>query len=224
MITSENHSLLTLKEYKTILSDITKAPFVDKKGACYMFEIPSEARMFCENNPHTYESESKHMQGLAFWVSNLYLSGVKSVNIKTRENNHFVNVVFGPEDIKSNLYDNHNTNFHLLQLKQYSLKRNLRGLREGLFITPIMLPPRSEGEYPKINYCYVTKNSRRFYVLFSNLKEFQTWNEKQNNAFSPLITDFLKAKRIRKKDGVLINPLSDKMMLTNEHLNMVEQE
>ena len=211
-------NLLTLKEYNTIISEITKAPFVDKSGACYMFELPSEADMFCSNNPRTYKSDSKHMQGIKFWVSNLYLMGVKSVNIKTRESKEFRNIVFSDEDVKQNLYINHETNFNLLQLRQYSLAKNLRALKDGTFIAPVVLPERAECDYPKIKYCFIQRDGERLYILFTNLKEFQTWNYSQGNKFSPLATNFLKAKRIRKNSSLLVNPLSDKLILTNELL------
>ncbi len=240
MISKEEMNLLTLKEYNTIMSSITKKPFVDKSGACYMFEIPSEADIFCENNPNTYKGDSKHMNGLKFWASELYLSGINAVNVKVRESNEFRKIMLSPEDVKQNVYINHETNYHLLQLRQYNLAKNLRALSEGIFIVPILLPERQEGEYPTINYCYVQRHGERLYILFSNLKEFQDWNMAQGNKFLPLATDFIKAKRIRttkqvhKTKGVyaqkeddekkhlhslLINPLSDKVILTNDLLN-----
>lgn len=218
MINAEENNLLTLKEYNTIMSEITGIPFVDKTGACYMFELPSEADLFCKNNPHTYKSESKHMKGLGFWVSDLYLKGVKSVNIKVRESSEFQNIAFSSDDIKQNLYDNHETNYNLLQLKQYGLAKSLRALSEGIFIAPIIIPERADGDYPKIKYCFVQKNGERMYILFTNLKDFQAWNTSLNNQFSPLATNFLKAKRIRKGNSLLINPTTDKIILTNELL------
>ena len=245
MLSGEELNLLTLKEYTTIMSDITKAPFVDKSGACYMFELSSEADIFCENNPHTYKGESKHMNGINYWVSNLYLMGVKAANLKTRESKEFRKVEFSPDDVKQNLYINHDTNFHLLQLRQYNLAKDLRALKDGIFIVPILLPERSEGDYPTINYCYVQRDNERLYVLFSNLNEFKTWNASQGNKFLPLATDFIKAKRIRttrqllkskgiyvqkelkeekKKHSILINPLSDKIILTNDLLSQAMEK
>ncbi len=239
MLNNEDLNLLTLKEYTTIMSEITKAPFVDKSGACYMFELSHEADLFCENNPHTYKGESRHMNGIKYWISNLYLNGVKAANLKTRESDEFHKVEFSPEDVKQNLYINHETNFHLLQLRQYNLAKDLRALSNGTFIVPVLLPERSEGDYPTINYCYVQRENERLYVLFSNLSEFKTWNASQGNKFLPLATDFIKAKRIRttkylqktkgiyaqkelkeekKKHSILINPLSDKIILTNDLL------
>ena len=240
MITGKESNLLTLKEYNTIMSAITKMPFVDKTGAIYMFELPSEAELFCQNNPSTYKSDRRILHGLKYWASELYTSGVKAINIKTRESDEFQKITLSDEDVKPCVYINHETNYHLLQLRQYNLAKNLRGLSEGVFIVPILLPERQEGEYPTINYCYAQKGGERLYILFSNLKEFQEWNEAQGNKFLPLATDFIKAKRIRttkyikktkgiyaQKDeeekkhlhSVLINPLSDKILLTNDLLS-----
>jgi hypothetical protein len=61
----------------------------------------------------------------------------------------------------------------------------------------------------------------KYYVLFSKLSEFEEWNKTQSDEWKPMELDLRKFGRIRDESPVIINPLTDKLILDNKQLNTI---
>ena len=107
----------------------------------------------------------------------------------------------------------------ILRLKQTKKRKHLQELENVPFLAAIMLDDRKAGQYPSVHYCYAElSNGDIYYLLFTTLQEFETWNQTQENKFHPNQTCLQDFTRIRKGHPVLINPLSDKLILTHAQI------
>ena len=71
-----------------------------------------------------------------------------------------------------------------------------------------------------MHYVYATlKKNMEFYVFFSTLAEFDKWNSQQRDEWKPLEIYMGDFKKIRKQNPIIINPLSDMLILTGEQVD-----
>ena len=203
-------NLLTLKEYYLVESLLTQKPFFDEKMRCYLFEIKSDASAFCKDMKNVKILDAKTYRTL--FVSELYGYGATSIRIKPR-NGGFKDIAVD-NDIKQRKYLNPETCKNIIMLRQTSKKKYARNLKNGKFLSPVLIDPRYVKKYPEIHYSYATfNNDSRYYILFTTLEEFEDWNEEQPQDWKPVELQLHKVGRIRKKNSVLINPLSEKIVL-----------
>ena len=205
--------LFSLEKYILILSTLTGQPYVDKKGACFFMNSPAEAKQFTELRKNTKLDESKYYKNIQSFVDTLYLKGISSLNVKLKEKDSYITYEIKEEDLRKNRYCNHEAGFNILRYHETNDPKYLKALMNCVFITPVALPNREVEKYPEIKYCALKRAGLRYNLIFSTLQEYNRWAETQITQYFPLEINFLKANRIRKDNGVFLNPLSTKMII-----------
>lgn len=211
--------LFSINKYVMILSTITKQPYIDKNGACFMLNSPAEAEQFTKLRENTSCDELKFFHNIQSLVDTFYQQGIKKINLKLKEKDSYITYEIKKEDLRTNRYCNHEANFLLTRFHETEEKQYLIELKDKChFITPVALLHRNEGEYQEIKYCVLKRLGKKYHLMFTTLQEFNKWKKPSIIEYSPLEINFLKAERIRKENGILINPLSTKLLLENENI------
>ena len=213
-------NLLTLNQFHLIKSDITKKPYIDKNGACYMFALKSEATAFCNEIPNiSFGAAESYKQ--AVFCTEFYALGIDRIKIKLRDNKDFIEVPVEEGDAKRQYY-NHVGNQLIARLKQTNAKKYLRAMKKTPFLSPVMINPRSPKQYPQMHYCYaIMKDEQKHFLLFTTLQEFEEWNKTQGNKWNAIEVNAYTFGRIRDKNPVLINPLTDKIALSDKYMKII---
>ena len=164
----------------------------------------------------TVEKPRKFKQ--AEFTSGFYGMGIRHIILK--EKNKDARAIEIEEKNTQRRYYNSGAVYALLRLQETAQKRYLVALSKEELLAPIILGERKEKEYPDIHYCFgLTKDKKKLYVLFTRLQEFDEWNEKkQKSKWKPISTGLAKFKQIRKDSDIIINPLTNKIVLTNSQL------
>ena len=213
-----NVNIFTLIAYHLIMSDITNKPYIDADNKCYLFEAEAEAKEFCGRVEHTHYNKAQNYNVLNA-STEFYDDGIEIMCLK-RKGKEVIEVPVEYGDCK-NCYMNPFTNRNILRLKQTAQKRYLRNLKEAAFLAPLNIEVRFPKQYPRLNYSYASFNGTDiYYTLFTSLAEFNTWNASQNNIWKPMELNLLKFGRIRQTKPVIINPLSDKLILTDSQIQI----
>ena len=213
-------NLLSLKSYYPVISDKTGKIYIDKEFKCYLFEIKSEGDAFCGELKNVHLDKSRIFKQIEY-CAGFYATGADAIYVKAANMSPAI-VPIGKEDLLRQFY-NHDLNKAILRLRQTSEKQYLIAFKHANFIAPAIIDSRSKGSYPVIHYSIATtKNESKFFTLFSTLQEFDEWNEKkQASKWQPLQVTLSKIERIRKKSAIVINPLSDRLILTDQQVKMV---
>lgn len=219
-MTQDHVNLLTLKEFYMILSEKTQRPYLDINYACYLFDTKSEADVFAKSLDKCTVKNSQYYRAKIL-CTDLLTFGIKSIKIKEKGNDSFVDIPINTKDGK-NIYYNEACNRYLLRLKQTSQKKYLFKLKDVNFLAPILIDIRKKASYPGLHYSYAYLNDdASYFLLFSTLKEFEEWQNSQLLNWKPMELNLKKFGRIRGSSPVLINPLSDKMILTSKQINQI---
>lgn len=218
-MTKDETNLLTLNKYFQIFSSDTKRLYIDKNFRCYLFQSDLEAKQFCDQLEGTYfNSNSPSYVKQGPFISQCYGLGIEQIRIKTVKNEKYIDITVDKKDAKRQFY-NPVTMRNILRLKQTKKNKYLKELAETLFISPILIDKREEGQYPVIHYSYgLLKDGSINYLLFTTLQEFEKWNDTQKQNFWPNQTSLQELNKIRNNNPVLINPLSDQLILTDKQI------
>lgn len=217
-MTEEHLNLLTLTNYYCIKSTKTNAVYIDNNNRCFLYEVKSEA----EGNFSGKDIEILPLKNYApMYLTEVYAVGADKLCIVSRGNKE-TDIPIGVEDIKKqHMY--HRTNQLIHKLQETGMSQYLYDLKRENVICPISIEPRYPKQYQKIHYCIVGIRNKWMFLLFTSLNEFNKWNETQKSNWNPLELTFEKLSTIRKKSGVLINPLSNSLLLTHEQLVKMEK-
>lgn len=215
----EAYNIFTMGEFYLIMSTLTGKPYIDQNYDAYMFETKSDASAFCSSIEGTEVKNAEHYR-IKEHCTEFYNYGIQNINIK-RVNDEIVKVPMLKSDVKEQRYYNPIANGNILRLKQTLKKQYLRNLKEAVFLAPVNIEIRYKKQFPRVNYSYASfTNGEQFFILFTDLIEFEKWNESQNNIWKPMELDLRRFGRIRKEHAVLINPLSDKLILSNKQIKI----
>lgn len=218
----QENIILTLRRYHLILSSFTHKPYLDKDFCCYMIEDPSEAKAFTEKTVDTYYDEQAYYKQINF-CTEFYSYGISAIKVKTRQQTEYTTIPVERLDAKKQYY-NPEANRLILRLLETKQKQYLRDMKSVVFLSPVVLDPRHERQYPGIHYSYATTNQTdKYYLLFSTMQEFDTWNAEQEKKCVPLEVDLDTFTRIRHQDPVIINPASDKLILNDKQIKLIYQ-
>lgn len=218
----EQLNFLALKQFYPVYSDKTKRLYIDKQFRCYLFESDYEAKQFCDSIPGIHYDSSCNVQG--GFISMCYGIGIKMLRVKCSSEENFRDISIRAKDVKRQFY-NEDTMRNLLRLKQTCEKQYLQNISDSLFISPVILDPRKAGEYPVIHYSYaVLTQSTIHYLLFTTIQEFEKWNESQGNKYLPNQTSLQELNKVRGNNPVFINPLSDKLILTDSQIKLITKK
>lgn len=177
-----------------------------------------EAKQFCDQLPGTrFKPDPSYIKPKPF-ISMCYGAGVDQIRVKSVMNDSYVNITVQKDDAGCQFY-NREAERNILRLKQTRQKKYLLKLAEQHFLSPIMIDEREEGQYPIIHYSYaMLAEGKIYYLLFTTIQEFEQWNLTQSVNFFPNQTSFQDLNKIRGNYPVLINPLSDLLVLTNKQI------
>jgi hypothetical protein len=118
------------------------------------------------------------------------------------------------EDVKKHFY-NHEAQGNISRLRQTNLKRYLLAVWNSTFISPITIPARPLGEPPTVHYGIAMHPEGDYYcLLFTRLREFNEWNKKVNGVYLPHETTITEYRSVTGKHPILINPESERILLT----------
>lgn len=216
-------NLLTTKKYHVIHSKRTNKIYVDKNYRCYLFETERDAKGFCEEIEDTFYEESEYIKQAPF-TSMCYANGIKIMRVKNAKSDTYMDITIEKEDVKHQYY-NSDTNAAILRLKQTNLKKYSKALKHSEFICPIIIDQRATAQHPVIHYAFAKLgNNNIYYLLFTTIQEFKKWNDNQGGKYLPIQTTFNEFRTIRGTDSVLINPESDRLVLSNKNIEDILKE
>lgn len=225
---NEKFEILFNKDLYPIYSAITKHVHMDDKRRAVFFDNLDDATRYVEkkNTPkmdaffvgsavrYTPENVQKY-------VSRLYGQGVTAIVllIDGEDKPRFI-----PVDVQDVIPSQYNpfVMYNVLKLKHTSEKKYLADLKNCMLIAAVKLTKRAFREYPKVQYVFGAapgeKNTKRYFFLFTTIKEFTAWNKTQGYAYEPCEVEIRRFEAIKKKNPVLINPLTDQIVLTDRQL------
>ena len=234
---TDAYNALTLKEFYIVKSKETGKPYISEQREAFLFEILRDATPFIEKNPDLYVDDRPQMIKKDVFTSGFYSEGIRCINMMNPKTKKTTQVAISKEECKVQYY-NEELNADILLLKETKKKKYLREMHDKHFLLPVEIRARTPKVYPSIHYVYTlhTDNVTRYYFLFSTIQEFDEWNKE--GKFSPLDVDiktlraivvntfnvnvnykanklFPEWKDIQKPqtNGVIINPLSDRLLL-----------
>lgn len=216
----EHTNLLSLSEYCTLISKKTNMPYLDKENNVYIFDTLIDANEFIKTAADTTVSDKEILKP-SFFITYMYGLGAENVCVKKGDKEDFITIPVDKADTKKDFF-NPSANRNLLRLLQTGDKKYLRNLKEDIFLCPVKIDKRQAKKYSSIHYaCAKLKDDKKFYLLFTTLDEFNKWNEAQGKNCLPLEVNMIKESQIRRNNPVIINPLSNKVILNDRYLKLI---
>lgn len=212
-------NLLSLSKYCRIMSHATDRLYIDQSYSCYLFDTEREAGQFCDGTDNTYHTDLENIRPSPF-LADCYGIGIERIRVKKVTLKEFQNIPLSASDVRRQYY-NPAAQRPLLRLKQTRMKKYLDEMADISLLCAVMPDKRREGQYPALHYAYArfTSDPEYYYLLFTTIQEFSLWNEEQKNIYSPVKTSPAEFSRVRKTHPVLINPASDRLILTDRQLS-----
>ena len=218
-MTQDNINLLTLRQYYLVMSSHTQKPFLDSGNGCYMFEVKSDADIFVKRVAYVFLAEPKYYVQKNF-CTEFYSYGIETIHAKTRKNDDYIDIPVEKEDAKKQYY-NPAASRAVYQLKQTRQTKYLRMMKDLSFFVPVLIDLRLPKQYPVMHYSYATFNGAdKNYLLFTTIQEFDDWNKEQGEKWKPMEVNLTTFGRIRVGNFVMINPMSDKLLLTDKQIRI----
>lgn len=209
---------LSLNDFFKIMSSNTKKLFMDREFNCYMFDNKKDAEKFCENLEDTYIEPINSIRPQIF-CENLYSLGYENIKITVRKDKFIIPTV--KPEFQYGLHNNE-LNRYLILLKQTKAKKYLKHFYKTPFFCPVYITERKIKEHPNLKYsCAKITDKGVYYILFSSIYEFEKWNSTQETDWKPFRVKIHNFNRIRKNNPIIINPHSDRIMLTNEYIKVI---
>lgn len=216
------------RKFCIITSVITGLPYLDEKYRCYIFEKKREAINFVDDAKladgiilkyeDINEIDSRILKKIVF-------QGAKILTLKFDGEPDYLDIRVSKLKIKDNSYKNNILNGLICQLKQTKKAKYLRAMRKTHFIMPILVDNRKEGAYPSMHYIYATMGKTKpYYVLFSTVDDFENWNRNQSRKWDCIEIIMEDFNQIRLKNAVVINPMTDKLVLTGKQVDMISED
>ncbi len=225
-----NINELLKKEYYTIQSVRTQKPYIDSSFRAYLFNTKTDAEAFLKLQTGIeleYSKAEVYTSDTLFQC--FYTNGAKSVILTIPGETPFIIDLDKHVSQKCKILYNNSTNGYLLRAQQTNQRKYLRSLYGKNFFIPVEILERKTGEYPVLNYCIAApdKGKNVYYIVFSSIKEFQNWAssvQSPKGAWRPMQITLHKLNGIRQGAAVIINPLTNKMLLSNQNINYLIEE
>ena len=212
-------NLLTLKKFYKVQSDKTGQMFMDKDFNCYLFEKKSDAQAYMSEITDISIVNADIPRPTIF-CDELYIYGFKNIRVFT--DSKFVDIPISStkRPCQLTMY-NPESDGNILRLKQTCKKKYLSSLYNSTFYSPVLITDRMVGKHPVLHYLYAEYSNSKYYVLFSSIKAFNDWNSKREEDWKPLETNIARFERIRMKNPIIINPDTDKILISNEFIKYI---
>lgn len=213
-------NLLTKYEYMRIVSERTGKLYLDMNYNTYLFDSPREANQFCEEVGLVKPFEAEFIRQ-AQYCSACYGIGAEGIRVKLAKEEKFQTIPVLKTDAKRQYY-NVEADRNIARLLQTSKKKYMIGLRDCKFLSPILITSRKEQKHPSMHYGIArVPDGPSFHILFTTIHEFDEWNKKVNEVYSPNETNLLEFRTIRGNNPLIINPETDKLILTDKQIEEI---
>lgn len=211
-------NVLSIKSFYMLMSTATGRPYLSDANACYLFETKTDGEGFSEGTPGTILADARVLSPQEYMQGGFYGLGIEKIILKERAAD-FRTIPIEKADASLKQHYNPEAYRLLLRLKQTGDSKYLRKMKDLPFLAPTKIDKRLTGQYPSVHYSYADAGQKgSYYVLFVNIQEFDSWNQQNGGEWSPLAISLTDHQRIRGKNHVLINPLSEKLVLTQSQL------
>lgn len=210
---------LRKNELYPVMSERTGKYYMSKTGGVYLYEAKPEGEAFAKSQDKASLGEKKAFTQKEL-TEGLYSMGFSHINVKMRGQKA---QRFDIEE-KNVPLKNYNVKARrtVTLIRQTHLITHLRELKDESFYIPVRPLPRKRGEYQEIEYCTARERDRneKYYVCFTSAGELIAWAKTQKEPWNPVETSLTKMKRIRKDSGIIINPATDRLILTKKELDL----
>lgn len=215
---------LEQRKYYIIYSSITKRIYLSEDYECFAFETKSDIQNYIEllqeSGKKTYFCESVEMNEKK--ISEIIEQGARTLVVQFRGKDDFFDIKLSGMTTRRKTYTNGMLQGFICLLKQTKKAKYLRNMRKAKFIMPILLDERKDKEFPSFHYVYATMGKGvQYYVLFSTLYEFEEWNKRQKKKWQCIEIIMEDFDKVRQDNAIIINPLSDALVLSNKQANMI---
>ncbi len=225
---SDKFEVLYNKDLYPIYSAITNHIHMDDKRRTILFDNVDNATRYVEKK-NTAKKKAFFVgsavqytpENVQKYISRLYGQGATMIVLSIDAEDKPRIIPIDVQDVIPSQY-NPVVMFNILKLKHTSERKYLSDLKNCMLIAAVKLTKRDFRGYPKVQYVFGAapgeKNSKRYFFLFTTMKEFTAWNKTQNYAYEPCEVEIRRFEAIKKKNPVLINPISDQLVLTDKQL------
>lgn len=217
-MTEEDRILFNDKEFYLLLSKKTKKAYITEDYISYCFESTNAAEAWL-NSFSDSELKDPEIIEQKLLLSDFFCRGAEKIIVVFR-NGEQREVKLEAEDFPPGNYNIDSCRAFTLAF-QTNKKKYLRSLLSLLVYIPVSTPQRKKGFYPQIEYMGGVTSLASYFLVFTNLEEYSKWAKKVEANTGALCIPLYAINRIRKKAPVLINPMSEKFVLTDELMRMV---
>ncbi len=214
-MTDEQNNIFIMKDFYLLKSAATKRAYLDDDGSIYLFESEDKGKDFVTQTERTMLSDKMHLTNDD--LMGLALSGAKLLKVILNDHEEDISVLEGEFPLDPKLISSNSLFYRFFQTgnKQY-----FRQLLTETFFIPVSLPARKDGHYPYISYMFASQKDRTYLTVFTNLREFNAWNDNQEKKCEALgLTLKQIVSDIRKNVSLIFNPETDKRTLTSEQIS-----
>lgn len=209
------------QEKYIILSAITRRPFINESRQSYLFTDKADAKTFGKRMKHEkviYKNVSdEKLKSICSWC---YSAGAEYIIIDEEGKRSIRRL--SERHLDKNYY-NCRLSADLALLMHTKKTKYVADLEKCEFVVPIRI---TNGDSVSIVYATAMKEDRDMfiYLSFTDLNEYKKWADKVKDGWEPLAVDVGGLKRIGKKHGFMINPFSERFILTGEILKQLKSE
>ena len=145
--------------------------------------------------------------------------GCGAERLAIRVNGETETVVLDAQRLQLRPY-NHKLNGTIAHLKQTKKRGYLEKLAECSFIVPVRIRNSASVQMSYGIVRHKVDSIGQMYLAFSTLDEFTLWRADKEE-WDPLAMSFDELYRIAKKDGVMLNPEGNRLILTPEMMSVI---
>lgn len=201
-----------LNEVFTAISKKTGKPYIDDEKKGHIFTSPKSANKFKEETKDEIEIDGPKYVDFEILSASMYQAGAASICVHN-ENKTEDEKISAPKK----KYYNPETNFALDRLKETRRKKYLRMLKNATFLVPCEIKNGIE-----IYFAVAKAEENEFILAFTDLDEYQLWEEGKN--YEPLMLTSGEIKQIAKERNVIVNITGNRYVITPEKFQKMNKK
>lgn len=206
--------ILTINELYTITSKKTGYIHMDADRCCYLFTAYDTAEGFSKNKPDLNISKSGYVVPMDL-LALLYRYGFTKIAINDNK------IYDLHEKYGYRYFCNTSLNASIFLIKEMKKKCYLYSLAGCNYLLPVQVK-NFEREVPEILYPTAKKKETQVFLpVFSDLEEYAQWD--LHEKWSPVLMDFNQVVKYAAKDGIIINPSSNRLTISWEKINIIQK-
>ena len=153
-----------------IMSTITKKPYINRRGGCWIFKSEDEAKEFCKKLSNVeYTMFKKHSdEDIVKW----YKNGISKIYLREAEQEDVKIMPIKEKACMRVNADEYNNagNFFLNRFLQNPTKDTLSALSHSFVYQAALLRKKTEdSKYNSVGYAITSIHNKKGYITFTNL-------------------------------------------------------